>query len=266
MFIGAGPSGELRYPAYQLDKWTFPGVGAFQAFDNYMLAQLKAQATSISKPEWGYPPTNAGGYNSKPEDTQFFSNNQQNNWNSEYGQFFLDFYSSSLIAHGERIFNAANTIFDGYLFFFFSSKFSLFILFYLFINSYPVSMSFKISGVHWLYNTDSHAAELTAGYYNTAQRDGYGPISRMLLSVNGSFDFTCLEMRNSEQTESARSNPEQLVAQTRGVIYILILIFKFFLKFTFFEKKKNRVLNLIQLNIVEKMLLQDMIQQHMIKL
>jgi len=28
--VGLGPCGELRYPAYQLDRWAFPGIGEFQ--------------------------------------------------------------------------------------------------------------------------------------------------------------------------------------------------------------------------------------------
>ena len=31
--VGMGPAGELRYPSYQLSKWTFPGIGAFQCYD-----------------------------------------------------------------------------------------------------------------------------------------------------------------------------------------------------------------------------------------
>jgi len=193
--VGVGPSGELRYPAYPLDKWTFPGVGGFQCYDAYMLADLKGAANATGYPEWGYPPTNAGGYNSRPEDTQFFSNNQPNNWNSDYGKFFLGWYSQSLINHGERVLDQAASVFTGY----------------------PTHYSIKISGVHWLYNTDSHGAELTAGYYNTVSRDGYTPIISILKAENASFDFTCLEMKNSEQPANARSNPEQLVAQTRRV-------------------------------------------------
>lgn len=38
----------------------------------------------------------------------------------------------------------------------------------------------KIGAVYWWYQTLSHAAELTAGYYNTAQRDGYDPLALVL--------------------------------------------------------------------------------------
>jgi len=191
--VGAGPTGELRYPAYQLDKWTFPGVGAFQAYDQHMLGMLKEAAANVSRPDWGVPPSNAGSYNSRPEDTAFFSNSQPNNWQSDYGEFFLGWYSSVLIAHGRRLLDVADAVFSGY----------------------PTTFSVKVSGIHWLYNTDSHGAELTCGYYNSALRDGYAEIAALLLPYNASFDFTCLEMRASEQPANARSNPEALVAQTR---------------------------------------------------
>jgi hypothetical protein len=35
----------------------------------------------------------------------------------------------------------------------------------------------KVAGIHWWYHTESHAAELTAGYYNTSYRDGYDSIA-----------------------------------------------------------------------------------------
>lgn len=38
----------------------------------------------------------------------------------------------------------------------------------------------KIGGIYWWYQTVSHPAELTAGYYNTALRDGYDPVVSVL--------------------------------------------------------------------------------------
>lgn len=36
--------------------------------------------------------------------------------------------------------------------------------------------SAKVSGIHWWYNSDNHAAELTAGYFNTDQNNAYGQV------------------------------------------------------------------------------------------
>ena len=73
----------------------------------------------------------------------------------------------------------------------------------------------QISGIHWWYKDDSHAAELTAGYYNLNDRDGYRPIARMLSRHYGTFNFTCLEMRDSEQDAAAKSGPQELVQQVK---------------------------------------------------
>lgn len=70
-----------------------------------------------------------------------------------------------------------------------------------------------MSGIHWWYKDDSHAAELTSGFYNLKDRDGYRPIAKMLSRHYAIFNFTCLEMRDSEQRADAKSGPEELVQQ-----------------------------------------------------
>ena len=49
-----GPAGELRYPSYPEGdgRWRFPGVGEFQCYDAYMLADLKREADLVGEPEW----------------------------------------------------------------------------------------------------------------------------------------------------------------------------------------------------------------------
>ena len=52
--VGMGPAGELRYPSYPEGdgRWRFPGVGEFQCYDAYMLADLKREADLVGEPEW----------------------------------------------------------------------------------------------------------------------------------------------------------------------------------------------------------------------
>ncbi|XP_043724485.1 beta-amylase 1, chloroplastic-like [Telopea speciosissima] len=191
--VGMGPAGELRYPSYpELNgTWKFPGIGAFQCFDKYMVSSLKAAAEAAGKPEWGSSgPTDAGHYNNWPEDTQFFRK-EGGGWNSTYGEFFLSWYSEMLLNHGERILSSAQSIFEGT----------------------GVKISVKVAGIHWHYGTRSHAPELTAGYYNTRFRDGYIPIARMLARHGAVFNFTCIEMRDHEQPQDAQCAPEKLVRQ-----------------------------------------------------
>jgi beta-amylase len=198
--IGLGPAGELRYPSYQLQNniWRFPGIGEFQCYDRFMLADLNQSAYQSGHPHWGKAgPNNAGDYNSQPPQNVPFFSDGYDNWNSDYGKFFLSWYSNHLIAHGERILSKATSIFVD------SASYA----------DKP-AIAAKIAGIHWWYNSFSHAAENTAGYYNTYFHDGYEDIAAMLKKYNVQFAFTCLEMEDHTQTGCGCS-PEQLVKQTR---------------------------------------------------
>uniref|UniRef100_A0A0D9VPD8 Beta-amylase n=1 Tax=Leersia perrieri TaxID=77586 RepID=A0A0D9VPD8_9ORYZ len=194
--VGMGPAGELRYPSYPESNgtWRFPGIGEFQCYDKYMLTSLKAAAEGVGKPEWGNAgPGDSGGYNDWPEDTPFFR--REGGWNTPYGEFFMSWYSQMLLEHGERILSAASAVFTG---------------------TPGVKISVKVAGIHWHYGTRSHAAELTAGYYNTRHHDGYLPIARMLGRHGAVLNFTCVEMRDHEQPQDAQCRPEALVQQVAG--------------------------------------------------
>ncbi|CAA2955682.1 beta-amylase 3, chloroplastic [Olea europaea subsp. europaea] len=192
--VGMGPCGELRYPSYPESNgtWKFPGIGEFQCYDKYMRASQAASAEAIGKDEWGQGgPVDAGHYNQFPEETGFFQ--RDGTWNNDYGNFFLEWYSGKLLDHGDKILGAAKGIFQGS----------------------GVKLSGKVAGIHWHYNTRSHAAELTAGYYNTRHHDGYLPIAQMLGKHGVVFNFTCMEMRDGEQPEYAKCSPEGLVRQVK---------------------------------------------------
>lgn len=157
-----------------------------------MRASLEATAAAAGKDDWGRGgPHDAGQYNQFPEDTGFFR--KDGTWNSEYGNFFLEWYSGKLLQHGETILTAAEKIFQGT----------------------GAKLSGKVAGIHWHYQTRSHAAELTAGYYNTRHHDGYLPIARMLSRHGVVLNFTCMEMRDGEQPGEANCSPEGLVRQVK---------------------------------------------------
>ncbi|CAK8539541.1 unnamed protein product [Lathyrus sativus] len=192
--VGLGPCGELRYPSYpETDgTWKFPGIGEFQCYDKYMRSSLEASAEAIGKKEWGTSgPHDSGQYNQYPEDTGFFK--REGTWNTEYGDFFLDWYSSKLVEHGEKILVSAKSIFQ----------------------TTGAKLSAKIAGIHWHYNARSHATELTAGYYNTRYHDGYLPIAQMLAKHGVILNFTCMEMKDREQPDHANCSPEGLVNQVK---------------------------------------------------
>ncbi|KAF3336066.1 beta-amylase 3 [Carex littledalei] len=195
--VGLGPCGELRYPSYPESNgtWRFPGIGEFQCYDKYMKSSLQASAIAAGQSEWGKGgPHDAGQYNQFPEETGFFK--REGTWNTDYGKFFLSWYSDKLLQHGDRILKAADSIF----------------------SSTGAKLSAKVAGIHWHYRSRSHAAELTAGYYNTRYRDGYIPIAKMLAERGVVMNFTCMEMKDEQQPGHAGCAPELLVQQVKSAV------------------------------------------------
>lgn len=191
--VSLGPAGELRYPSYPREFWRFPGIGEFQCYDKFMLAHLKAAAERVGHPEWGHGgPHDAGDFNKWPEETGFFNSNH-GSWNTPYGHFFLKWYSDMLIEHGSRVLALAAEI----------------------LGETGTVLAAKLPGIHWWYKSRSHAAELTAGIYNTQNRDGYKPVMRMLSKHGALLNFTCAEMRDREQPPEALCGPEGLLMQVR---------------------------------------------------
>ncbi|KAJ6820298.1 beta-amylase [Iris pallida] len=187
--VGIGQCGELRYPSCpQNQGWVFPGIGEFQCYDKYLQEEFKVSAKAAGHPDWDLP-DDAGEYNDTPSDTKFFG--ADGTYLTEKGKLFLAWYSYTLFEHVDCIIDTTNAVFRGC----------------------KLKLAVKVSGIHWWYRDDSHAAELTAGYYNVKDHDGYRILARMLSRHNCTLNFTCVEMRNSEQSEEAKSAPEQLVQQ-----------------------------------------------------
>ncbi|KAL2547860.1 Beta-amylase 5 [Forsythia ovata] len=187
--VGLGPAGELRYPSYpETQGWKFPGIGEFQSYDKYLRQDFREAATKAGHPEWELP-DDAGTYNDTPEKTGFFGPN--GTYQTEKGKFFLTWYSNKLLEHGDQILEEANKTFLGC----------------------KVKIAAKVSGIHWWYKDESHACELTSGYYNLTDRDGYRPMARMLSRHYGTLNFTCLEMRDADQSAEAKCGPQELVQQ-----------------------------------------------------
>lgn len=191
--IGMGPCGELRYPSYPLSVWQFPGIGEFQCFDRFLLKDLKDTVRdkgSESVKAVDMPPVRTGSYNSKPWDTWFFTRG----FNTEAGNFFLQWYSSRMLEHGEDVLKQARSVIP--------------------VSDNQVKLAVKISGVHWWKFTSSRAAEATAGYVSGSGVMAYGDIAKLLKINHSILDFTCLEMRTIDQPFlMARCGPRQLVAE-----------------------------------------------------
>ena len=76
-----------------------------------------------------------------------------------------------------------------------------------------VGVTLKVAGVHWWYRTRAHAAELTAGYFNSGDREGYRDIIELCAKYNASFTLTCVEMCDSQHPPEALCGPEGLLRQ-----------------------------------------------------
>ncbi|XP_010675936.2 inactive beta-amylase 4, chloroplastic isoform X2 [Beta vulgaris subsp. vulgaris] len=201
--VGLGPSGELRYPAhaYAGGRWRFPGIGEFQCYDKYMMEDLRIAACLEGRPQWGGKgPQDAGCYNSSPSGVPFFEGGQRS-FLSDYGHFFLEWYSGKLLHHADAILGKAADMLKKYQQ----------------DDKTSVLLVAKIGAVYWWYQTLSHAAELTAGYYNTAQRDGYDPLALVLFRHGAALHISCLEMMDSETPPGISCSPEGLLQQLQAV-------------------------------------------------
>ena len=186
--VGMGPCGETRYPSYPLSRWSYCGVGEFQCSDKNSLSKLASAASSAGHADWGYAsPSNAGTYNSKPPSSTGFFGSGSDNYKSDYGKFFLNWYQQLLLDHASSVLSAAKSVFGS------------------------LAIAGKVAGIHWWYNDNSHAAELTAGYYNTNNNNAYANICKVFAKYGARLDFTCLEMSGTDS--SCGSTPANLVKQ-----------------------------------------------------
>ncbi|KAL1087121.1 hypothetical protein V6Z11_D08G161100 [Gossypium hirsutum] len=188
--VGLGPCGELRYPSCPVKHgWRYPGIGEFQCYDQYMLKSLRKAAEMRGHSFWARGPDNAGSYNSQPHETGFFCDG--GDYDGYYGRFFLNWYSQVLLNHGDRVLSLAKLAFDG------------------------TCITAKLPGIHWWYKAASHAAELTAGYYNPCNRDGYTAIATMLQKHGAALSFSCAEHHILEQQDHLR----EALADPRGLVW-----------------------------------------------
>ncbi|KAL3626147.1 Glycosyl hydrolase 14 [Castilleja foliolosa] len=195
--IGLGPDGELRYPSHHhpaKNNASLTGAGEFQCYDKNMLADLKHHAETHKNPLWGLGgPHDAPSYSQPPISGGFFDENN-GSWKTPYGDFFLSWYSSRLILHGDRVLSlAASTFQDS-----------------------QVTLSAKIPLIHTWCKTCSHPSELTGGFYNIVGRDGYEPVIEMFSRNSFEVIVPGLDLPEEDQLSEFRSSPESIIAQIMG--------------------------------------------------
>lgn len=81
----------------------------------------------------------------------------------------------------------------------------------------------QIPAIYWSYKTASHAAELTAGYYNPSNRDGYSLVFETLkkYSVTVKFVYPGPQMSPNEH-EEALADPEGLSWQVMTLVLMIL--------------------------------------------
>ncbi|RVX02048.1 Beta-amylase 8 [Vitis vinifera] len=184
--IGLGASGELKYPSFsERMGWAYPGIGEFQCYDKYSQQNLRKAAKLRGHSFWARGPDNAGQYNSRPHETGFFC--ERGDYDSYYGRFFLHWYAQSLIDHADNVLSLATLAFE------------------------ETQLIVKVPAVYWWYRTASHAAELTAGYYNPTNQDGYSPVFEVLKKHSVTMKFVCSGLQiTCQENDDAFADPEGL--------------------------------------------------------
>ncbi|CAK9324440.1 unnamed protein product [Citrullus colocynthis] len=184
--VGLGASGELKYPSFsERMGWRYPGIGEFQCYDKYLQQSLRKAAGLRGHSFWARGPDNAGQYNSRPHESGFFC--ERGDYDSYYGRFFLQWYAQTLIYHVDNVLSLASLVFE-------ETKFIV-----------------KIPAVYWWYKTSSHAAELTAGFYNPSNQDGYSPVFDVLKKHSVIVKLVCCGMPVAgQEVDDTSADPESL--------------------------------------------------------
>lgn len=220
--VSLGPSGELRYPAYNAHAsgTGYPTRGGLQSYSR--LAILDFQQKILAKygslagvnQAWNINLTDASGI--RPPDNADFFFRHGDYRDIQYGKDFVDWYNQSLVDHGNAMLgNVINTL----------------------GQDFPTAkIGYKIPGIHWAMSNPSYprAAEVAAGLIQTSvdfnsdsTGHGYHKVVGLAKNLSGLgrdmvLHFTCLEM-DDKDTNPDYSQAKSLVfwvaqeAQRQGV-------------------------------------------------
>ncbi|GFP93299.1 beta-amylase 2 chloroplastic [Phtheirospermum japonicum] len=150
-------------------------------YDKYTLKSLRKAAETRGHSFWACGPENTGSYNSRPHEAGFFCDG-----------VIMMAITQALVDHGDRVLSLAKLAFEG------------------------TRIAVKLSGIHWWYKTTSHAAELTAGFNNSSNRDGYAAVMAMLKKHGAALCFTCSKtsmIDNHIDFSESLADPEGLAWQ-----------------------------------------------------
>ncbi|VVA96187.1 unnamed protein product [Arabis nemorensis] len=189
--IGLGPDGELKYPSHQNRKHS-GGAGEFQCYDKHMLSALKHYAEANGNPLWGLGgPHDAPSYDQEPSSSHFFSDG--GSWESEYGDFFLSWYSSLLVSHADRVLSLASSTFSG--------------------TGLPLCG--KLPLLHQWNKLRSRPSELMAGFYCNGDYDRYEAVAETFGKNSCRMILPGMDLSDEHQSPETLSSPESLLAHIK---------------------------------------------------
>lgn len=224
--VSLGPTGELRYPAYNAHDpgRGFPTRGTLQSYGVLAVESFRhAMRDKYGSLErigaaWGVALAREDDVAPPRDEGAFFEGGAAD---SAYGRDFLAWYQRSLLEHGRTVLSDAVSVLGR--------------------EGAPlrgVDLGAKVPGVHWRVASD-RTAEVTAGLLSTADRDdwarpergaGYDPIVALFAEIGRLpraprvvLHFTCLEMEDGEGGPEVASRARSLVgwvgrhAARRGV-------------------------------------------------
>lgn len=229
--VSLGPAGELRHPSYNIHDFStktgrvaYPTRGALQCYSALALTSFRRFAIgkygdlSGVRRAWSMDENTLPDIDAirPPSDADYFFK-MRHCENLQYGRDFIDWYTSSLWASGEKILSKAIEVFGSA-----GSAFA------------GIDIGAKVSGIHWgmghrVGNSvvlGSRQAELCAGLIQTSQNDwdadrdgrGYRPLLSMFKRVQQKSSlsrlvvhFTCLEMDDGRDGVEAQSLARTLV-------------------------------------------------------
>ncbi len=192
--VSLGPSGELRYPAYNSHDTGsgYPGRGALQSYSPLAQADFRAWTKrtygSLERVNraWGTRYRSWQRVASPTDADDFFDSGAYRS--SRYGRDFVDWYNGALVAHGKRMLTTVTRAVGDRLRY--------------------ADIGYKVPGIHWQMAPGSpfpRATEVTTGLIQTSVREqdwatghGYARIVRLAGRIpttrEVTMHFTALEM------------------------------------------------------------------------
>ncbi|GAB3110085.1 hypothetical protein GCM10027055_08960 [Janibacter alkaliphilus] len=198
--VSLGPSGELRYPAYnQHDEGTgYPTRGALQSYSRLAVEdfrrEVRRQYGSLHRVNraWGTRHRSWSQVRPPQDADAFFADGDYTD--TRYGRDFVDWYNGSLVEHGERMLRTVSRALGG--------------------SFRDADIGYKVPGIHWnmTHPVYPRATEVTTGLIQTSLPldsarggHGYDRVVELAHQVRGRREvvmhFTALEMGDNPGPE-----------------------------------------------------------------